>query len=230
MPIIEAHGLRKTFGGAVPVEALKGIDLDITHGEFLAIMGPSGSGKSTLLHMLALLDDPTAGKIIVDGTNISTLSSTQKTGFRLNKLGYVFQEYALLPELNALENVSLPLMMMGVKRKDCDKAALEVMRTVGLGERSKHLISQMSGGEQQRVAIARALVNRSTILFADEPCANLDTRNSEIVMNLLRLLCDEHKQTIVMVTHEPEHRQYSDRVLWIKDGVVETEEKIKGQK
>jgi len=207
------------------VEALKGVDLQISEGEFVGIMGPSGSGKSTLLHMLALLDEPTAGKITVDGTDTASLSSMQKTSFRLNKLGYVFQEYALLPELNALENVCLPLMMLGAPAREYRRMALEMMETVGLGKRAKHLVSQMSGGEQQRVAIARALVNKSKILFADEPCANLDTKNSGIVMNLLRQLCDERKQTIVMVTHEPEHRQYMDRVLWIKDGEMDREEK-----
>jgi putative ABC transport system ATP-binding protein len=225
MGIIEATGLRKTFAGEVPVEALKDVDLVIKEGEFVGIMGPSGSGKSTLLHMLALLDEPTAGKIMVDGTDTATLSSMQKTSFRLHKLGYVFQEYALLPELNALENVCLPLMMLGASAGEYRRAALEMMETVGLGKRAKHLVSQMSGGEQQRVAIARALVNRSKILFADEPCANLDTKNSGIVMNLLRQLCDERKQTIIMVTHEPEHRQYMDRVVWIKDGEMDREEK-----
>jgi putative ABC transport system ATP-binding protein len=225
MVIIEAKGLKKTFGGEVPVEALKDVDLQISEGEFVGIMGPSGSGKSTLLHMLALLDDPTAGKITVDGTDIETLSSIQKTNFRLNKLGYVFQEYALLPELNALENVYLPLMMLGASASEYRKVALEMMETVGLGKRTKHLISQMSGGEQQRVAIARALVNKSKILFADEPCANLDTKNSGIVMNLLRQLCDERKQTIIMVTHEPEHMKFADRIVWIKDGVIDREER-----
>jgi putative ABC transport system ATP-binding protein len=224
MGIIDVTGLRKTFGGAVPVEALKGLDLEIHEGEFVGIMGPSGSGKSTLLHMLALLDDPTSGKIIVDNTDISTLSSIEKTSFRLHKLGYVFQEYALLPELNAFENVYLPLMMLGMTGKEPAETAKEMMETVGLGRRSRHLISQMSGGEQQRVAIARALVNRSKILFADEPCANLDSSNSEIVMKLLRRLCDERKQTIIMVTHEPEHRQYTDRIIKIKDGLVDVED------
>jgi putative ABC transport system ATP-binding protein len=225
MAIIEAKDVRKTFGGAVPVEALKDVNLQINEGEFVGIMGPSGSGKSTLLHMLALLDDVTSGTIIVDGIDVERLSSIQKTHFRLTKFGYVFQEYALLPELNALENVCLPLMMLGAPAREYRKAALEMMETVGLGKRAKHLVSQMSGGEQQRVAIARALVNKSKVLFADEPCANLDTKNSGIVMNLLRRLCDERKQTIIMVTHEPEHMQFTDRIIWIKDGMIEKEGK-----
>ena len=141
MGIIEAAGLRKTFAGEVPVEALKDVGLVIEEGEFVGIMGPSGSGKSTLLHMLALLDEPTSGRITVDGVDVLALSSIQKTSFRLHKLGYVFQEYALLPELNALENVYLPLMLLGAPAKEYARTALEMMETVGLGKRAKHLVS-----------------------------------------------------------------------------------------
>jgi len=190
------------------------------------MMGPSGAGKSTLLHLLGLLDTSTSGQIIINGTDVSKLSYYQKTAFRLKELGYVFQEYALLPELNALENVYLPSMLLGTARKEYIEAASNLLEKVGLGERLHHLIHQLSGGEQQRVAIARSLVNKPKILLADEPCANLDTQNKRIIMRLLRKLCNELNQTIVMVTHEMEEREYADRVIWLKDGIIEGEEKI----
>ena len=205
---------------------LKGVSFEIPTGQFVAIMGPSGSGKSTLLHQLALLDNPTSGQILLDDIDISTLSDRMRTEFRLKHLGYVFQEYALIPELNAIENAYLPLMLLGMGTKEYMKASTDLMVRVGLGDRLKHLISQLSGGEQQRVAIARALVNKSKILFADEPCANLDTENKGIVLRLLRKLCDELGQTILMVTHEPEQREFTDRVIWFRDGLVEKEETI----
>ncbi|MBL7209960.1 MAG: ABC transporter ATP-binding protein [Dehalococcoidia bacterium] len=217
--------LKKTYEVRVPVQALKGVSFQVERGEFVAIMGPSGAGKSTLLHLLALLDPPTSGKIEIDGSDISTLSYHQKTAFRLRELGYVFQEYALLPELNALENVYLPLMLLGTGRKEYVETATGLLQTVGLGQRLHHLVHELSGGEQQRVAVARSLVNKPKVLFADEPCANLDTENKVIVMSLLRRLCNELNQTIVMVTHEMEEREYADRVVWIKDGIVEREEK-----
>jgi len=224
--MIKVENLKKTYAGHVPVHALKGVSFEVPQGQFVSIMGPSGSGKSTLLHQLALLDTPTSGQILLDGNDISRLSDWQKTEFRLKNLGYVFQEYALIPELNALENAFLPLLLLGLSRKDYMKTAGDLMIKVGLGERLHHLISQLSGGEQQRVAIARALVNRSKILFADEPCANLDTENKGIVLRLIRKLCDELGQTILMVTHEPEQREYSDRVIWLRDGLIYREETI----
>ena len=224
--MISVSNLAKTYEGHVPVHALKSVSFEVRDGEFLSIMGPSGSGKSTLLHQLALLDTPTSGRILLNNLDVSHLSDNMKTDFRLRYLGYVFQEYALIPELDALENAFLPLMLLGYKRREYLKTTGEMMIKVGLGNRVHHLISQLSGGEQQRVAIARALVNKSKILFADEPCANLDTENKGIVLRLLRQLCDELGQTILMVTHEPEQREFTDRVLYFRDGRLEKEEKI----
>jgi len=224
--MIKVTDLKKTYPGKVPVHALKGVSFEIPSGQFVAIMGPSGSGKSTLLHQLALLDKPTSGQIFLDRVDTAGLTQGKATDFRLRHLGYVFQEYALIPELNAIENAFLPLMLLGMKRKEYIRVSTELMERVGLANRLHHLISELSGGEQQRVAIARALVNRSKILFADEPCANLDTENKGIVLRLLRHLCNELGQTILMVTHEPEQREFADRVLWFRDGRLVKEESI----
>jgi putative ABC transport system ATP-binding protein len=224
--MIKVDNLRKTYPGHVPVHALRGVSFEVKQGEFISIMGPSGSGKSTLLHQLALLDTPSSGLILLDNIDVSTLSDSQKTTFRLKHLGYVFQEYALIPELNAIENAFLPLLLLGHKRQDYLDISRRMLGTVGLSDRLQHLIHQLSGGEQQRVAIARALVNKSKILFADEPCANLDTENKGIVLRLMRKVCDELGQTILMVTHEPDQREYSDRVIWLRDGLIEKEELI----
>ena len=224
--MIKVTDLNKTYPGKVPVHALKGVSFEIPSGQFVAIMGPSGSGKSTLLHQLALLDKPTSGQILLDRVDIRGLSQAKAADFRLRHLGYVFQEYALIPELNAIENAFLPLMLLGMKRKEFIRVSTELMGKVGLSNRLHHLISELSGGEQQRVAIARALVNRSKILFADEPCANLDTENKGIVLRLLRKLCNDLGQTILMVTHEPEQREFADRVLWFRDGRLVNEEYI----
>ena len=224
--MIEFTDLKKTYEGPVPVRALRKVSLKVKRGEFVAVMGPSGAGKSTLLHLLGLLDTSTSGQIIINGIDVSKLSYYQKTAFRLKELGYVFQECALLPELNALENVYLPSMLLGTAKREYIEAASNLLEKVGLGERLHHLIHQLSGGEQQRVAIAKSLINKPKILLADEPCANLDTQNKRIVMRLLRELCNELNQTIVMVTHEMEEREYADRVIWLKDGIIEGEEKI----
>ena len=210
----------------MPVHALKNVSFEVGRGEFIAIMGPSGSGKSTLLHQLALLDTPTSGRISLDKIDVSRLPDHKKTDFRLRHLGYVFQEYALIPELNAIENTFLPLLLLGVKRREYLDISGRMLDTVGLSGRLSHLIHQLSGGEQQRVAIARALVNKAKILFADEPCANLDTENKGIVLRLLRRVCDELGQTILMVTHEPEQREFTDRVLYFRDGRLEKEERV----
>ena len=224
--MIRVENLKKTYEGHVPVHALKSVSFEVGQGEFIAIMGPSGSGKSTLLHQLALLDKPTAGRISLDNIDVSTLTDHKKTDFRLRHLGYVFQEYALIPELNAIENTFLPLLLLGIKRRDYLNISKQMLETVGLSERLNHLVHQLSGGEQQRVAIARALVNKAKILFADEPCANLDTENKGIVLRLLRRVCNELGQTILMVTHEPEQREFTDRVLYFRDGRLVKEEHV----
>lgn len=219
--IIEVKNLKKTYEGRVPTHALKDINFSIKKGEFVALMGRSGSGKSTLLHQLGLLDTPTSGKIIMDGLDLVSLSETQKSDFRLKKLGYVFQSYALLPELTALESVYLPLMLLKKNKKTYIKKASEMLDKVGLGDRLHHLPKEMSGGEQQRVAIARALVNDPDILFADEPTANLDSESSEVILKLFKKLNKEIGQTIIMVTHEPDDKKHVDRVIWLKDGVIQ---------
>lgn len=222
--MISVKNLTKTYSGDVPTQALKGVSFKVERGEFIAIMGRSGSGKSTLLHQLGLLDVPTSGDISIGDKNVLKLSEKERTLFRLHELGYVFQEYALLPELTALETVYLPLMMKGAHERDYLEKASSTLAKVGLADRLHHLPHELSGGEQQRVAIARAIVNDPKILFADEPCANLDSESSNIVLELLKSLNKNLGQTIVMVTHEPEDKKYVDRVIWLKDGLIEKEE------
>lgn len=219
--MIEGKNIIRTFEGAVPVYALKGIDIAIEKGEFVAIMGRSGSGKSTLLHQLSLLDVPNEGSIMIDGQDILKLKQKKKTLFRLNHFGYVFQTYALLPEFTAMETVSIPLMMAGYSRSAYLKKSKEILELVGLEHRLDHRPSELSGGEQQRVAIARALVHNPQIVFADEPCANLDVKSATVVMELFKKLNKDLGQTIVLVTHEPDDSKYVDRVIKMVDGKLE---------
>lgn len=219
--MIEVKNLRKIYPGKVPVEALKGITFEVEKGEFIAIMGRSGAGKSTLLHQLGLLDNPTSGEIIIDDVDVLKLSDSEKRQFRLEKLGYTFQEYTLIPELTVLENVYLPSWYSSAGRRDYKKAAIECLERVGLGHRLHHLPHELSGGEQQRVGIARALVNNPKILFADEPCATLDSESAEAIFKLLTKLNKELAQTIIVVSHEPEDKKYVERVIYLKDGLIE---------
>ncbi len=218
--MITATGITKTFkNGDVITNVLKGIDLTIDSGEFVAIMGKSGAGKSTLLYQLGLLDDPTSGTIVIDGTRTTDLSVDDRTAFRLNELGYIFQDYALLPELTALENVMVPLLMQGKTTQEAKDIAHTSLVRINLGHRENNLPSQMSGGEQQRVSIARAVAHNPKILFADEPTANLDSESGQAVIEIFK---DLHKQgqTIVMVTHEKEYTVFCDRVIHIADGLA----------
>jgi putative ABC transport system ATP-binding protein len=222
--MIKISNIRKIYRmGSVEVRALDGITLDIEKGEFLGIMGPSGSGKTTLLHMLGLLDEPTSGKITIEGTDVGKLSDYHRTMFRLYKLGYVFQDYALVPELTVIENVSLPAML----REDRDEeqilaASYDILQKIGLCDRRDHVPGELSGGQQQRVSIARAMVNHPGILFADEPCANLDSENSRMVLDLFHQINEEMHQTIVMVSHEDWHKQYFHRIVYLRDGLIDT--------
>ena len=217
--MIKVENLVKTYPGEIPTLALRGVSLDIAEGEFVALMGRSGSGKSTLLHQLGLLDIPTSGSVLINKLDVLKLSDTERTKFRLQYLGYVFQEYALIAEFTALENVSFPAMALG--DNSAKERAVHLLDLVGLKERMNHYPSEMSGGEQQRVAIARSLINNPKVLFADEPTANLDTVSSEVIFKLFQKLNKELKQTILVVTHEPEDKKYVDRVVWLRDGVIE---------
>jgi putative ABC transport system ATP-binding protein len=220
--MIEISDLRKTYHmGNVEVKALDGVTLTIEKGEFLGIMGPSGSGKTTLLHMLGLLDLPTSGKIVIDGLDILKLTDYEKTMFRLYKLGYVFQDYALVPDLTVMENVSLTAMLRKDRTEEqLKKDSFEILQKIGLCDRRDHLPRELSGGQQQRVSLARAMVNKPDILFADEPCANLDTANSQIVLELFKEINESMRQTIVMVSHEDWHKDYFHRIIRLRDGKI----------
>jgi putative ABC transport system ATP-binding protein len=222
--MIQGTSLSRIYGrGSVEVRALDGVDISIRKGEFVGITGASGSGKSTLLHLLGLLDRPTSGSLVIDGVEVATLNERQRTLFRLNRLGYVFQDYALVPELTAEENIYLPSKVRGMSAKECIRACRDILGLVGLRDRVSFLPGELSGGEQQRVAIARALINNPALLLADEPCANLDTRNSTLILELIRKLNKELNQTVVMVSHEEWHRKYFDRVIVMQDGKIISE-------
>jgi putative ABC transport system ATP-binding protein len=218
-PAIRLENVMKTYDlGEIQVHALRGVSLEINHGEFVAIMGASGSGKSTLMNILGCLDRPTKGRYFLDGEDVSQLTKKALARVRSHKIGFVFQQFNLLSRTSALENVELPTIYAGVPTQERAKRALEALQRVGLGQRAMHFPSQLSGGQQQRVAIARALVNTPAILLADEPTGNLDSRTSVEIMDILQKLNQENGLTVILVTHEPDIAQYAKRALEFRDG------------
>jgi putative ABC transport system ATP-binding protein len=222
LALITMHDLRKVYASAaIEVPALEDVNLTIDPGEFLSIMGPSGSGKSTLMNIMGCLDAPTAGRYFLGEEDVSELDRNQRADVRNRKIGFVFQGFNLLPRVNALQNVELPLVYAGLKATSRHQAALEALELVGLTERAHHLPTQLSGGQQQRVAIARSLVNNPEIILADEPTGNLDTRTSAEIMAVFRKLNRDRKITFVLVTHDAEVGEQTDRTILIRDGRIE---------
>jgi putative ABC transport system ATP-binding protein len=216
---VAARALTRRYGeGDTAVQALRGVDLDVRARELVAVMGPSGSGKSTLMHLLAGLDKPTSGTVTIAGTDLGTLDDTALTRLRRTHIGFIFQFFNLLPMLDAVENVLLPLSIAGEKPEEA--WVEELMSKVGLTGRRSHRPSELSGGEQQRVAIARALVTRPTILLADEPTGNLDSKTGQEILELMRESVDAYDQTTIMVTHDPRAASIADRILFIADGQI----------
>src|SRR5438067_13311402 len=221
IPIIQARKVKKIYrSGQLRVEALRSIDLEVTQGEMIAIMGPSGCGKTTLLNCLAGLDTIDEGDIFIQGDNLRDLSDTERTAYRARHMGFIFQDFNLLPVLSAVENVELPLLVSKVPRKKARQRALEMLDRVGLSDRARHRPAELSGGQRQRVTIARALTNDPTIVWADEPTGNLDSESAQDVMDLLCLFNREHGQTLVIVTHALEVGQRANRIIHMQDGNI----------
>src|SRR2546423_14091085 len=218
-PVVEAHELTRRYGeGDTAVDALKGVSLDVARGKLTAVMGPSGSGKSTLMHLMAALDRPTSGYVVLAGTKLGDLSDNEITKLRRKHIGFIFQFFTLLPMLTAEENILLPLTIAGEKPEEAWRE--ELLKKVGLSDRRTHRPAELSGGQQQRVAIARALVSRPTVVFADEPTGNLDSGTSAEILELLRDSVDSFGQTTVMVTHDPRAAAIADRILFLADGLI----------
>ena len=223
MSILEVQHISKTYGkGETKVDALNDVSFSVEQGEFVAIIGPSGSGKSTLLHILGGVDTPSSGNVIINGVNIATLNETALAIFRRRQIGLIYQFYNLIPILTVEENLTLPLLLDG--RKPDKRQIEELINTLGLEKRIKHLPNQLSGGQQQRVSIGRALVNNPALLLADEPTGNLDSENSREIISLLRKFNKEHKQTVIIITHDERIAVSADRVIAIEDGRITRDE------
>ncbi len=226
--IIQATNIHRRFGeGALETHVLKGIDFSADEGEFVAIMGKSGAGKSTLMYQLSILDEPSEGTVLIGDTEISSFSEQDRTSFRLNTLGYIFQNYALVPDLSAAENVMLPLLMRGNSWAEALENAQKVIDSVGMEGKYNNLPAELSGGEQQRISVARAIAGKPKILFADEPTANLDSVSGQQVIDLMTKLNSDYGQTIIMVTHEREYAMGCNRIIHLEDGLVVHEERLR---
>ena len=220
VPLIEAHDLRKTYHvGKVEVPALRGISFSVLRGEFVSVVGPSGSGKSTLFYLLGGLTHPDSGSVTIDGVDFAHISDSERTRLRKSKIGFVFQKFNLLPTLSARGNIEIAVDIAGNSKPDAGYLS-KITEMLGIARRLEHRPAELSGGEQQRVALARALINRPAIVLADEPTGNLDTKNSEIVLNMLRQSNKELGQTVLMITHNPEAAEYGDRIIHMRDGEI----------
>ncbi len=230
--MLEARDIRKTYGsGDTAFDALKGVSLKIEDGEFVAIMGPSGSGKSTLMHILGCLDTPTSGTYLLDGKDVSKLEDDELADIRKDNIGFVFQSFNLLPRTTVLRNVMLPLVYAGMEEDERTRRATDALHAAGLTETHfQHKSNQISGGQIQRVAIARALVNDPTLILADEPTGNLDTKTGEIVLGTFQRLNKEYGRTVVLITHEPDVAQHAERIITLRDGVIVSDMKTHARK
>jgi putative ABC transport system ATP-binding protein len=229
--IVETKNVTKTYGmNGTAVEAVRGIDLQVNEGEFVAIVGPSGSGKSSLLHLIGAMEHPTNGDVFFRGKPLARMGDGARTDLRAREIGFIFQTFNLLPMLNTFENVEVVTRFGPLGRRERLERSHELLKTVGLSDRARHLPSRLSGGERQRVAVARALANKPALVLADEPTGNLDSGTGRGILELLREICNSRKQTVIMVTHDFRAASYADRVLVLRDGRIRGEAALKGMK